>query len=116
MIAMLPLIVLLGAQTPAPLHCRITLAPGKKIERCQVKAPSGHTLRPCADADRRAGHCADSGGADGRFVAWVVSTGPGRCRFTDKGTKWKKGIVTAKLTNEGASREPSTCDVYAEVQ
>lgn len=112
MIVLLPLIGLLAWQVAAPLHCRIELAAGKKSERCHVTAPAGRAIRACADAERRAGHCADSGGADGRFVAWVVSTGAGRCRITDKGTKWKRGAVTAKLSGAG----PSTCDLYVELQ
>lgn len=116
MIALLPLIALLSTQAPAPLHCRITLAAAKTSERCQVRAPAGHSIRACADADRGAGHCADSGGAHGRFVAWVVATGPGRCRITDKGTKWKKGTVTAKLGHDKSTAAGSTCDLYVEVQ
>jgi hypothetical protein len=106
------LLGLLGFQQPQPLHCRIELAADAKSERCRVTAPAGRTIRPCADADRRAGHCAESGGARGRFVAWVVSTGPGRCRITDKGTKWKRGAVTAKLSGGG----PSTCNLYVELR
>lgn len=112
MFVLLPLIGLLAWQVPAPLHCRIELAAGKKSERCHVTVPTGHSIRVCADAERRAGHCADSGAANGRFVAWVVSTGPGRCHITDKGTKWKRGTVTAKLSGTG----PSTCDLYVELQ
>jgi hypothetical protein len=116
MIVLLPLIALLAGrpQTPAPLHCRIELGPGKKSERCHVTAPAARPVRACADADRRAGHCAASGVARGRFVAWVVSTGPGRCRITDKGTKWKKGTVRAKLTGDGV--RPAICDLYVEVE
>ena len=116
MITLLPLIALLSVQAPSPLHCRITLAAAKESDRCHVRVPSGHAIRACADADRGAGHCADSGGAKGRFVAWVVSTGPGRCRITDKGTKWKKGRVTAKVSHDKGAAAASTCDLYVEVQ
>jgi len=115
LITVLSLIAVLSWPGTAPLHCRVTVGAGNdSSERCNVRVPSGHAIKPCADADRRAGHCADTGGARGRYVAWVVSSGPGRCRITDKGTKWKKGRVTAKL-NAGAGG-PSTCDLYVEVQ
>ena len=116
MIVLLSLIALWGTQAPAPAHCRITLAAAKTSERCQVRVPAGHSIRACADAERGGGHCAESGGARGRFVAWVVSTGPGRCRITDKGTKWKKGTVTAKLSHDKNAPAPSTCDLYVETQ
>ena len=100
------------AQAPTQLHCRIELAADAPSRRCQVKAPKGGTLRACGDADRRAGHCDAAG--KGKYVAWIVATGPGRCRITDKHTKWKRGIVSAKLSKSaGAS---STCDLYVELR
>jgi len=98
-------------QSPQVLHCRIEVASGAKSERCRVTAPSGRAIRPCGDADRRAGHCDAVG--KGRYVAWVVSTGPGRCRITDKKTKWRRGVVSAKLSKSAGG--PSTCDLYVEL-
>ena len=112
MITLLPLIVWLGAQAPAPLHCRIELRAGQQGARCTVTAPAGRKLRPCAAADRQAGHCAATGGAKGRFVAWVAASGPGNCRITDKKTKWKRGVVSAKLTGAAGA----TCDLYVELR
>ena len=102
----------LQAPPPQALHCRIELAAGAKSQRCRVTAPSGRAIRPCGDADRRAGHCDAAG--KGRYVAWVVSTGPGRCRITDKKTKWRRGVVSAKLSKSAGG--PSTCDLYVELR
>ena len=99
-------------QTSPPLHCRIELAAGAKAQRCHVTAPAGRLIRPCADADRRAGHCDAAG--KGRYVAWVVGTGPGRCRITDKRTSWQRGVVSAKLSKSAGA--PSTCDLYVELR
>ncbi len=110
---MLVLIALIGLLSPLqPLHCRIELAAGAKARRCRVEVPAGRALRPCEDADRRAGHCDAAGG--GRYVVWVVGTGPGRCRITDKHTSWKRGVVSAKLSKSVGA--PSTCDLYAELR
>jgi len=100
------------AQAPQVLHCRIELAAGAPSRRCQVTVPRGRALRPCADADRSAGHCDAAGG--GRYVAWTVASGPGRCRITDKKTKWKRGIVSAKLSKSAGG--PSACDLYVELK
>lgn len=102
----------LQAPPAQALHCRIELAAGAKSRRCSVTVPRGSTIRPCGDADRQAGHC-DAAGKD-RYVAWVVSTGPGRCRITDKKTQWKKGVVSVKLSKSAGA--PSTCDLYVETQ
>jgi hypothetical protein len=99
-------------QAPQALHCRIELAPGAKGKRCHVTVPAGRVLRPCGGADRRAGHC-DAAGR-GRYVAWVVGTGPGHCRITDKKTKWRQGVVYAKLSKTGEAA--STCDLYVELK
>jgi len=112
MIALLPLFLWLGAQAPAPLHCRIELRAGQQSARCTVQVPSDRKIRPCTAADRQAGHCAKSGGARERFVAWVVASGQGNCRITDKKTKWKRGVVSAKLTAPAGT----TCDLYVETQ
>lgn len=104
--------LLWSAQAPQVLHCRIELAAGATSQRCSVTVPRGRMIRPCGDADRQAGHCAAAG--KGRHVAWVVSTGPGRCRITDKRTKWKRGIVSAKLSKSVGG--PSTCDLYVELR
>lgn len=102
------------AQAPAvpALHCRIELAADAASRRCVVTVPPGRALRPCTDDDRRAGHC-DAAGR-GRYVAWVVGTGPGRCRITDKKTNWKRGVVSAKLSKSAGA--PSTCDLYVELR
>ncbi len=102
----------LQAPPPQALHCRIELAAGAKGQRCHVTAPARRAIRPCADADRQAGHCDAAG--KGRYVAWVVGTGPGRCRITDKKTSWKRGIVSAKLSQSAGA--PSTCDLYVELR
>jgi hypothetical protein len=99
-------------QSPQVLHCRIELAAGAKSQRCRVTAPAGHAIRPCAAAERRAGHC-DAAGR-GRYVAWVVRSGPGRCRITDNKTKWRKGVVSAKLSKSPGA--PSTCELYVELR
>jgi hypothetical protein len=106
-------------QVPQTLHCRIELAAGAKSQRCHVTVPrgggggGGRAIRPCAATDRQAGHC-DAGGGGGRYVAWVVGTGPGRCRITDKKTSWKRGVVFAKLSKSAGG--PSTCDLYVELR
>ena len=99
-------------QTPEALHCRIDLAAGAKGRRCHVTVPAGRALRPCGAADRRAGRC-DAVGR-GRYVAWVVGTGPGHCRIADKKTKWRRGVIYAKLSKTGDA--PSTCDLYVELK
>jgi hypothetical protein len=121
---MIVLVTLVGLLSPAvvpplqapplqALHCRIELAAGAKSRRCHVAAPGGgRAIRPCADADRQAGHCDAAG--KGRYVAWVVGTGPGRCRITDKKTHWKRGVVSAKLSKSPGA--PSTCDLYVELR
>ncbi len=118
---MLVLITLIGLlspvtvpslQTPQVLHCRIELAAGAKSKRCHVVVPKGREIRPCAEADRQAGHCDVAGG--GRYVAWTAGTGPGRCRITDKKTTWKQGVVSAKLSKSVGA--PSSCDLYVEVR
>ncbi len=118
MLVLVTLIGLLSPSTPAPgqvsppLHCQIELAASAKGRRCQVTTPSGRAIRPCGDADRQAGHCDVAG--RGRYVAWVVGTGPGRCRITDKKTKWKRGVVSVKLSKSVGG--PSTCDLYVELR
>jgi hypothetical protein len=107
---MLTLIALVVLQQP--LHCRIDLAAGADSRRCEVTVPAGRALRACADADRRAGHCDAAG--KGRYVAWVVGTGPGHCRITDKRTSWQRGVVSAKLSKSAGA--PSTCDLYVELR
>jgi hypothetical protein len=118
---MLVLLTLAGLLSPVPLpqlqappvlHCRVELAAGAKSRRCHVTAPAGRAIRRCADGDRQAGRCDAAG--KGRYVAWVVSTGPGRCRITDRKTQWKKGVVSAKLSKSAGA--PSTCDLYVELQ
>lgn len=99
-------------QSPQALHCRIELAADAKSRRCRVTAPSGRAIRHCGDADRQARHCDVAG--RGRYVAWVVGTGPGRCRITDKKTKWGRGVVSAKLSKSAGG--PSTCDLYVELR
>lgn len=69
---LLPPAVRRAPQSP-PLECRIEIAPGAKGERCQVTIPQGRRVRACTDADRQAGHC---DAVRGRYVAWVVGTGP----------------------------------------
>jgi hypothetical protein len=100
------------AQAPQPLSCRITLAAGAKSARCEVTAPAGRTIRRCADADRQIGHCTKVGGT--QYVAWVVHSGPGRCRITDKKTKWGHGVVSAKVSKTNG--QTAACDLYVEVQ
>lgn len=100
------------APTAQVLHCRIELAADAKGKRCKVSVPAGRQIRPCTDADRRATHCDAKGG--GRFVAWVVGTGPGRCRITKKKTKWQQGVVSAKLSKSAGGA--STCDLYVELR
>ncbi|HYU09237.1 MAG TPA: hypothetical protein VEK77_07655 [Gemmatimonadales bacterium] len=114
MIVLLPLIGLLAWQAPAPLHCRIEVAAGADSKRCQVSAPKARHVRRCTPADEQAGHCGDTGGE--RYVAWVVASGPGRCRITDKKTTWKRGVVSAKLSPGPGGGGPSTCDLYVEVE
>ena len=117
---MLVLFTLIGLLSPPiaapgqapPLTCRIELAAGGKSRRCHVTAPAGRAIRPCAAADRRASHCDAAGG--GRYVAWVVGAGPGRCRITDKKTSWKRGVVSAKLSKSAGGA--STCDLYVELR
>jgi hypothetical protein len=99
-------------QTPQALHCRIELAAGTKSARCQVSVPSGRAIRRCGDGDRQAGHCTTAGRT--RYTAWVVHSGPGRCRITDKKTKWGGGLVSAKLSK--TSGAASSCDLYVELQ
>ena len=101
-------------QTPQTQHCRIDLAAGTKSARCQVTVPRGRAIRRCADADRQAGHCTDAGRGGTRYVAWVVHTGPGRCRITDKKTKWGRGVVSAKVSKTGGAA--ASCDLYVELQ
>ena len=112
---MFMLLVLAGAlwpvQAPQPLHCRIDLAAGAKNARCQVSVPAGRAIRRCGDADRQAGHCT---AGKVRYAAWVVHSGPGRCRITDKKTKWASGVVSAKLSKTGGAA--ASCDVYVELQ
>ena len=106
--------VLLSAPPQAPqlLHCRIELAADGKSQRCRVTVPARRAIRRCGSADRQAGHCAAAG--KGRYVAWVVGTGPGRCRITDKKTNWGRGVVSAKLSKSAGA--PSTCDLYVELR
>lgn len=97
-------------QAPGPLHCRITLGPGANSDTCRVTIPAGKKIRSCDDAARQAGHCDAAGG--GRYVAWVMGTGPGRCRITKKKTDWHHR-VRAKLSKSAAA---SSCDLYVEVR
>jgi hypothetical protein len=99
-------------QAPHTLHCRIDLTAGAKSQRCHVTVPQGGAIRACADADRQAGHCDAAGGR--RYVAWVVGTGSGRCRITDKKTNWQRGVVSAKLSKSVGG--PSTCDLHVELR
>lgn len=99
-------------QSSQALHCRIEIAAGAKGKRCHVTLPPGRQVRPCADADRRPGHC-DARAGRGRYVAWVVGTGPGHCRITKKKTKWDRKISAKLSKSEGA---PSTCDLYVELR
>jgi len=103
---------LLSVQAPQPLHCRIEVAAGAKSQHCHVTVPRGGAIRACADTDRQAGHCEAAGGK--RYVAWVVGSGPGRCRITDKKTSWKRGVVSAKLSKSAGAG--STCDLYVELR
>lgn len=115
---MLVLVALAGVllsqppQAPPALHCRVELAAGGKSQRCRVTVPAGRAIRSCAGAERQAGHCDSVGG--GRYVAWVVATGPGRCRITKKKTNWGRGVVSAKLSKSVGG--PSTCDLYVELR
>lgn len=115
MLALIILTHLLMAQGTAPptLHCRIQIAAGAESQHCEVAAPTGHKIRSCEKADRQAGHC-DQGEGKERYVVWVVGTGPGRCRITDKRTGWKRGVVSAKLSKSAGA--PSTCDLYVELR
>lgn len=111
------LLALAGAlwtvQAPQPLHCHIDVAAGNnKSARCKVTAPAGRAIRHCGDAERQAGHCT-TGGRE-RYVAWVVHSGSGRCRITDKKTNWGKGVVSAKVSKTGG--KAASCDLYVEVQ
>lgn len=112
MFVLLTIMGLLAHQAPPALHCRIELAAGAKSKRCEVTAPKGRAIRRCTPADEQAGHCADTGGP--RYTAWVVTSGPGRCRITDKKTTWRRGVVSAKLS--AGAGAPSTCVLYVEVE
>ena len=105
-------VALWPAQAPQPLSCRISLAAGAKSARCEVTVPGGRAVRHCADADRQAKHCTKDGRT--QYVAWVVHNGPGRCRITDKKTKWKSGVVSAKVSKTNGAA--ATCDLFVEVQ
>lgn len=105
-------VLLLQAPAPEPLHCRIELAAGGKARECKVRLPAGRHLRPCADADRAAGHC-DQAAGNGKYVAWVVGTGPGRCRIRAKHTDWVRTVAARLSKSPGA---PSTCDLYIELR
>lgn len=112
------IIVTLLLQTPPPqqpplLHCRIEIAAGGQSRHCEVTAPKGSAIRSCGDTERRAGHCDKKAGKE-RYVAWVVGTGPGHCRITDKRTSWKGGTVSAKLSKSAGA--PSSCDLYVELR
>ena len=110
------IIMLAGAlwvgQGAEPLHCRISLAAGAKSARCEVTAPTGRAVRHCSDADRQAKHCTKDGGT--QYVAWVVHSGPGHCRITDKKTNWKSSVVSAKVSKTNGTA--ATCDLFVEVQ
>lgn len=106
-----PPITPLAAQAPQTLHCRIELAAGAKGKRCHVTRPAGRQVRSCTDADRQASHCDPAGG--GRYVAWVVGTGGGRCRITKKKTKWDRAVY-AKLSK--VSSGVGSCDLYVETR
>jgi len=119
---MLPLLVTAGVllasavaprpQAPQQLHCRIEIPAGGKSQRCHVTLPEGRQVRACTEADRPAGRC-DTLVGQGRYVAWVVGTGPGRCRITQKKTKWDRAVYAKLSKSEGG---PSTCDLYVEVR
>ncbi len=98
-------------QSRPALHCRIEIAAGAKSKDCEVKLPPGRRVRACSDADRKAGHC-DAVGA-GKYAAWVAGTGPGRCRISEKHTKWDRVVVAKLSKSEGA---PSACDLHVEVE
>lgn len=102
---------LAAPQSPQALHCRIELAAGAKGKRCHVTLPAGRQVSACTDADRQAGHCDPAG--DGRYVAWVVGTGGGRCRITKKKTKWDRAVY-AKLSK--VSSGVGSCDLYVETR
>lgn len=102
----------LWLQAPQPLHCRIELAADGKARECKLRVPAGRHLRPCADADRAAGHC-DQATGDGKYVAWVVGTGPGRCRIRAKHTDWVRTVAARLSKSPGA---PSRCDLYVELR
>jgi transposase len=94
-----------GSQGEATLHCRAELKAGAKARKCKVVIPSGSAVRSCTDTDRQAAHCDPAG----THAAWVVGTGPGKCRISAKQTKWDK-LVYAKLSR--SKDAPSTCDLY----
>ncbi len=98
-------------QTAQALHCRIDIAAAAKGKDCKAKLPAGRQVRACTEADRQAKHCDAAG--DGKYAAWVVGTGPGRCRISKKNTKWDRVVVAKLSKSEGA---PSTCDLYVEVK
>ncbi|HEX9705214.1 MAG TPA: hypothetical protein VGA20_08215 [Gemmatimonadales bacterium] len=100
-----------AVQAPARLHCLIEIAAGAS-GRCRIRLPPGRQVRRCGDADRQAGHC-DRAVGEGRYVAWVVGTGPGRCRITKKKTAWDKSVAAKVSKSTGAG---STCDLYVELQ
>lgn len=97
-------------RAPELLHCRVEVVAGGKSERCKITIPPGRGVRSCTDADRVARHCDAAG--NGNYVAWVVGTGPGRCRISKKRTRWDR-VVSAKLSR---SKSPSTCDLYVALQ
>ena len=107
----LTLAVFLGAQPSTTLHCRVEISSGG-TGGCHVRLPPGRQVRRCGDAERQAGHC-DRVVGEGRYVAWVVGTGPGRCRITKKKTAWNKGVRAKVSKSAGAG---STCDLYVELQ
>lgn len=98
-------------QAPARLHCRIDVTPGAS-GRCEVNLPAGRQVRRCTDGDRLAGHC-DPGAGGGRYVAWVVSSGAGRCRISKKKTDWTKDVEAKVGKSDGGG---SACDLYVELQ
>lgn len=100
------------AQAPRTLHCRVEIAADANGKRCRVTLPAGRQVRRCTEADGQAGHC-DARVGGGRYVAWVVGTGPGYCRITKKKTKWDRKVSAKLSKSEGA---PSTCDLYVELQ
>lgn len=104
-------VALLLTPPPATLHCRVEIAAGAE-GRCQVSLPPGRQVRLCTEADRRAGHCDAKAGA-GRYVAWTVRSGPGRCRISQKKTVWEQTVVVKAGKSDGAG---STCDLYVEFQ